>query len=106
MALVWAALAVAIVLPTIGAVILFRRGLAVWRDLRRTGSALFEALDRLGRGLERTSAAAEQLDTVTARAEPSVTRLELSLARLAVLRAALDDVRDAAGRVTSVYPRK
>jgi hypothetical protein len=106
MPLVWASLAVAILLPTIGAVVLFRRALALWRDLRRSGKALLDGLDVIGARLERMSAAAEGLGAVTGRAEPSVERLQVSLARLAVLRSAVGDVRDSVGRVTAVYPRK
>jgi hypothetical protein len=106
MALVWASLAVAIVLPTIGAVVVFRRGLALWRDLKRGGKALFDGLDALGRRLERTSAAAETLGEVTERAEPSVARLQVSLARFAVLRSAARDVQNSVARVTAIYPRK
>jgi hypothetical protein len=113
MPFVWASLALAIVLPTIGAVVVFRRGLALWRDLKRGGKGLFEGLDAVGRGLdavgrrlERMSAASEGLGDVIGRAEPSVARLQVSLARLAVLRSALRDVQDSVGRVTAVYPRK
>jgi hypothetical protein len=106
MAHVWLALALFILLPTIGAVVLFRRGLALWRDLRRGGKALFDGLDALGRRLERTSAAAETLGEVTRRSEPSVARLQVSLARFAVLRSAVRDVQDSVGRVTAIYPRK
>ena len=106
MALFWASLAVALVLPAIGIVLVVRRGLALWRDLKRGGKALSDGLDSLAQRVERTSAAAEGLGAVTGRAEPSAARLHVSLARLAVLRAALDDVRDSVGRVTAVYPRK
>ena len=106
MTLFWAALAVALVLPAIGIVLVVRRGLALWRDVKRGGKALFDGVDALAQRVERTSAAAEGLGAVTERAEPSVSRLQFSLARLAVLRAALDDVRDSVGRVTAVYPRK
>ena len=106
MGLFWPSLALAILLPTIGAVIVFRRGLALWRDLKRAGGALFAALDGVGRRLEQTSAAAEGLGAVTARPEPAIARLQVSLARLTVLRAALRDVQESVGRVTAVYPRK
>ena len=106
MTLFWLSLAVAVVLPAIGMVVLFRRGLALWRDLRRVGGAFVAALDDVGRKLEGMSAAAEGLGDVTARAEPPVDRLRVSLARLAVLRSAIRDVQDSVGRVTAVYPRK
>ena len=106
MALFWASLAAALVLPAIGIFVVVRRGLALWRDLKRGGKALLDGLDALGARVEKTSAAAERLGAATERADPSVARLRISLARLAVLRAALDDVRDSVGRVTAVYPRK
>jgi hypothetical protein len=106
MALFWASLALAILLPAIGAVVVFRRGLALWRDLKRAGKSLFGGLDVVGRRLEQMSAAAEGLGTVTARPGPSVAQLQVSLARLAVLRSALHDVQSSVGRVTAVYPRK
>jgi hypothetical protein len=106
MALFWASLGFAIVLPTIGVVIVFRRGLALWRDLKRAGRAFGAALDDVGRKLERMSTSAEGIGDVTARAEPGVERLRLSLARLAVLRTALRDVQGSLGRLTAVYPRK
>jgi hypothetical protein len=106
MSLFWASLALAILLPTIGAVVLFRRVLALWRDLARSGKALADGLDGIATRLERMSVAGEGLGTVPDRAEPSLARLQVSLARLAVLRSAVRDVQDAVGRVTAVYPRK
>jgi hypothetical protein len=105
-ALFWLSLAVAVVFPAIGIVLVVRRGLALWRDLKRGGKALVEGLDAVGARVERTSTAAEGLASVTARAEPSLARLRVSLAVLAVLRSAVRDVQDAAGRVTAIYPRK
>ena len=104
--LLWLSLAVAIVLPVCGTVVVVRRAIALWRDLKRAGRALAEALDGVGARLERTSAAAEGLAAVSARPEPGLERLRISLARFAVLRAAAPDVRDSAGRAAAVYPRK
>ena len=106
MALFWLSLAAAVVLPVLGAVVVVRRTVTLWRDLKRAGRLIVEGLDGIGARVERTSAAAEGLGGVTARAEPSLERLRVSLARLAVLRSAAQDVRDATGRVTAVYPRK
>ena len=106
LALFWLSLAVAVVLPAVGIFIAFRRGLTLWRDLKRVGRGSAAALDDVGRKLERMSTGAEALGEVTARAEPPVERLRVSLARLAVLRSALADVQDSVGRVTAVYPRK
>ena len=85
---------------------MFRRGLALWRDLRRAAGDFADAVDGVGRSLERTSAAVAAVEDVSLRAGPSVGRLDVSLARLSVLRAAIADVRAAADRVTGVYPRK
>ncbi len=106
MALVWVSLAVAVVLPAVGVVVVVRRTIALWRDLKRAARGLAEGLDGVGTRLERASAAAEGLDAVTARAEPSLERLRVSLARFAVLRSAAQDVQDSVGRVAAVYPRK
>jgi hypothetical protein len=106
MALVWASLALSIVLVTIGAVVVFRRGLALWRDLKRAGNGLADGIDRLSDSLERMSARAGTMDEATQRLDPSLARLRSSTAELAVLRAAVQDVQDAVGRVTAVYPRK
>jgi hypothetical protein len=106
LALFWLSLAVAVVLPAVGIVVLVRRGLALWRDLKRAARAFGAGLDDIGRKVERMSTGAEALGDVAARAEPPADRLRVSLARLAVLRSALRDVQDSVGRVTAVYPRK
>ena len=106
LALFWLSLAVAVVLPAVGIVVLVRRGLALWRDLKRAARAFGAGLDDVGGKLERMSTRAEALGHVTARAEPPADRLRVSLAHLAVLRSALADVQASVGRVTAVYPRK
>ena len=102
----WVALALFIVLPAIGAVVAFRRGLALWRDLKRATKGLTAGLDGVSRRAEVTAARAGGVGETTSRVEPSVARLQLSLARLSVLRGAVQDVQNAVGRVTAVYPRK
>jgi len=106
MALVWASLALAIVLPTIGVVVVFRRAVDLWRDAKRGLKALGDGVEKLSRRLEATSAAADALGASPSRVAPAVARLEVSLAELGVLRSALRDVRESATRVTAVYPRK
>jgi hypothetical protein len=106
MALVWASLALAIVLTTIGIVILFRHAVRLWRDLRKSGKALADGLDDLGRRVDEMSVRAERLEAAMARPGPGLARLRITLARFAVLRAAMADVQDAVGRVSAVYPRK
>jgi hypothetical protein len=105
MALVWASLALAILLATIGAVVVFRSGLALWRDLNRGGNALANGLEELGERLERTSARLERLDQSTVRLDPSLARLQITVARLVVLRAAAQDVQDSVNRVVGFAPR-
>jgi hypothetical protein len=106
MALVWASLALAIVLVTTGAVVVFRSALGLWRDFKRRSKALADGIDGLSDSLERMSARADRLDDATGKLEPSLTRLRADLSELAVLRAAVRDVQDAVGRVTAVYPSK
>jgi hypothetical protein len=104
--LVWFALGVSVVLTTVGAVVFFRRGLELWRDLKRVRLAVTLKLEGLAYRAEELST---RMAAVPARApavEEEVGRLRRSLAELGVLTAALRDVRDAFGRVTAVYPRK
>ena len=106
MAHFWLALAVFVLLPAIGAVILFLRARELFRDVKRGGRTLAQSLDDVSERLERMSERAESIGTTAQPMEPSVARLRTSLTELAVLRSALQDVQDAAGRVTAVYPRK
>ena len=106
MPLFWASLALAILLSTYGAVVVFRHGRALWRDFTRTAETLAAMLDEVSRKAEVAAARAEALDAVGTRIEPETERLRTSLAKLAVLRAAVGDVQYAVGRVTAVYPRK
>jgi hypothetical protein len=79
--------------------------LQAWRSLKRLRRRLGKELDGLARLTEETSESAARATDQTKLAE-STDRLRVSLARFAVLRSALDEAADAAGRVTSVYPRK
>jgi hypothetical protein len=104
--LVWLALAIAVV-SFVGSVVYGTlKGLEVFRAVKRLGGAVGGELDRI-------AATSEQIERHLALASESGTRLDASLsrlrtshARLNVLRSALADVQDAAGRITSVYPRK
>jgi hypothetical protein len=106
MALVWASLALCIVLSTLGLVIAFRHGLVLFRDVKRSGPAFASGLDHVARSAEQTATRAAVAGAAVERVEPSLARLRVSLARLAVLRAAVDDVQAVVGRATALYPRK
>ena len=57
-------------------------------------------------GLERFAERAGSTPAHAPQLERSRAKLRLSLARLAVLRAAVDEATDMAGRFTALYPRK
>jgi hypothetical protein len=106
MAVIWLALAVAVVATIASAVFATQRGLEAFRGFKRIGGSVsagtvqIEAsAAQIEEHLRRAAESGEQLDA-------EVTQLRNSLAQLNVLTAAIDDVRDAVGRVTSVYPRK
>ena len=104
--LVWIALFVVLLSLTAGSVLLFLRVRRLWRTFKSFGSALDGVVRELNRSLETLSANAETFGSETPRLQASLERLRRSLARAAVLRAALEDARDAFGRLTAVYPRK
>jgi hypothetical protein len=104
--ILWVALAVAVVASAAGLFTAGRAGLQAWRDLRRAGGALSTALGDLALRLERFSDGVAATTGHAPELEASTARLQASLARLAVLRAAVDEARDAARRVTVFYPRK
>jgi hypothetical protein len=81
------------------------RALQAWRSLKRLRRRLGKELDRLARLTEETGESAARASDQAELAE-STGRLRVTLARFAVLRSALDEATDAAGRFTSVYPRK
>jgi hypothetical protein len=102
----WIALAVAVVASAVGLFSAGRAGLQAWRDLRRAGGALSTALADLATRLERFSDGVAATSDHAPELQASTAGLQASLARLAVLRAAVDEARDAARRVTVFYPRK
>ncbi len=102
----WIALFVLLLSLTAGSVYLFLRALKLWRTLKIFGSALDGVVRELTGSLERLSGSAEAFGSGTPKLQASLERLRHSLARGAVLRAAVDDVRDAFGRLAAVYPRK
>src|SRR5437763_8260673 len=101
----WIALGIAVVASAVGLFSAGRAGLQAWRDLRRAGGALSAALADLATRLERFSDGVAATSGHSPELQASTAGLQASLARLAVLRAAVDEARDAARRVTVFYPR-
>jgi uncharacterized protein YukE len=100
------ALSVVIFASTAGAVYVFLRARVLWRTLKSLGSAVDVTVDRLNDSMERLAANAEAFGSETPKLNAALARLRRSLAKAAVLRASLQDVQDAFGRLTAVYPRK
>lgn len=104
--MVWLALILALLLVVASVLYVTLRGLEVFRAFKSVSRRLGSELDRFaaaGEEAERhLSLAGEGGERLTA----SLDRLSRSRARLNVLRTALDDAQAAAGRITSVYPRK
>jgi len=103
---VWIALAFFLLCLTGGAVLVFLRVRALFKDLRAFSPALQGAVSPLDASLDRLDAGMQSSRSAKPRLDTSVDRLRRSLAQVAVLRAAVDDVREAFGRLTAVYPRK
>jgi hypothetical protein len=102
----WIALGVAVVVSGTAFVSAVRVGLQAWRAFRGASRALSGALADLAVRLERFADRAGATPAHAPELEVSRDRLQASLARLGVLRAAVDEATDAAGRVTVFYPRK
>jgi hypothetical protein len=103
---VWIALGLAIVAGAAGIWLAVRSGLELWRELRRFRLAVVLKLEGLADRTETLVARSARAATAPDRLEPSVARLRTSLAELSVLTSAVQDVRDAAGRLIAIYPRK
>jgi len=104
--MVWLALIAALLLVVGSSVYLTLKGLEAFRAFKSLGGAVRAEVDRVlsaSAEIERHLALASESGT---RLDRSLTRLSASRARLNVLTSALDDARAAAGRITSVYPRK
>ena len=104
--IVWISLGVVLVSLMGGALYVFLQVRSLWRAFKRFRSAADGLMRELTGSLERLSTNAEALGSETPRLGAALERLRHSLARAAVLRAAVDDVRDSFGRLTAVYPRK
>jgi outer membrane protein TolC len=106
MALVWLALAVAVLATAASLIYLTLQALDAFRAFKRVGRTAGEELERI----EKASAEIERhLELAAAggtRLEASLARLQESRARLTVLTSALADTRAALNRVIGVYPRK
>lgn len=103
---VWAGLAVLVAAFLGGAVFAFARGRTAYRTVKTAGSDVSDGLQRISRDADVIVTKLERLAGDSARLEAAVARLSVSRARLKVLTSAIDDVRDAVGRVTAIYPRK
>ncbi len=81
------------------------RALQGWRTWKRARRHLAKSLAALAASADRTGEIVERISDQR-ELEGSLARLQLAVRQLNVLRAAVDEVSDSAGRVTAVYPRK
>ena len=102
----WIAVGIGVLAPAFALVSIVRSGLRAWRDFRGSSGALSAALSDLTVRLERFAGRTGARSAEVAELAEGQARLQSSLAQLAVLRAAVDEARDAARRVTVFYPRK
>ena len=100
---VWVSLALLLLALTAGPLFVFLRVRAFWRDLKTFGSALERTVSALAASTGRLAAGSETVAAALPRLEAHASRLQLSLARLAVLRTAVQDVREG---VRAFVPRK
>jgi hypothetical protein len=81
------------------------QALLAWRALKRLRRHAFREIDRVVELADAAGTKAEHA-TDSRRLQSHLARLRVTLARFAVLRQAVDEVTDAVGRVTAVYPHK
>jgi len=81
------------------------RALRGWRTLKRARRHLAKSLAALAESADRTGDIVERISDQR-ELEGSLARLRVATRQLNVLRAAVDEVTDSVGRITSVYPRK
>jgi hypothetical protein len=103
--LVLAALGVALVAIGASATFAVLRGLDAFRALKRLGGAVAESTARIEASTARIEGHLALAAESGSRLEASLARLGRSRAQLNVLRSALDDARDAVGRVSAILPR-
>ena len=102
---IWAALIGGGVAVFAALALLAMRVLEAWRAFQGARRGVFRQLGELeARGEETAEKAAAAGDTPEL--QRSLARLRVSLARLTVLREALGEAQDVAGRVAAVVPRK
>jgi hypothetical protein len=99
----WAGLAVFLAVPLVGTVLLARKGLRTWRQLRRLQSQANVLVARLAEASavaeRRSNAATEGAD----RLQRHVEHMNVSVARLNLLVAELNAVLSSAKRLRSTY---
>ena len=105
-AVIWASLAVAVVVAGAALARFAILALRGWRDLKRSRRALFAELDRVAEAADAVGVRAQALGTGSDRLTRSLARLRESRRRLAVLHSAVDEAKDAVAVVTWVIPRK
>ena len=99
---VWIGLAVAVAVVGFGAYRAVRELVGALRALRALQSGTLGALESLARSADQLGGHPD----ATGKLGPALAGFNRSRAQLSVLLAAVDEVRDSVGRVTSVYPRK
>ena len=104
--LFWLALLASLAAVITSLVFTTRRGLQLFRDLRRVSGATAAALDEVARSSEQIDRHLALAAASQSRLDASLARLRRSQARLNVQRAAIDDVRDLLERVAAFRPRK
>jgi hypothetical protein len=102
----WAALAVSVVVGIAALARFVVVSLRAWRELNRSRRALFAELDGLAARAEALGEKAAGLGDATERLQHALERLAVSRRKLAVLQSAADEATDAFAAVTAVYPRK
>lgn len=91
--MVLAAFLLGLVAVVAATVLVVLRGLALWRQLKRTGGALSAEAARFEVRSARTERLLQEADTSNANLQAALARLEVSRARLQVLLDALDRAR-------------
>ena len=104
--LFWLSLLASVIAVIASLVFTTRRGIQLFRDLRRFSGSTAAALDEVARSSEQIERHLALADASRSRLDASLARLRVSQARLNVQRAAIDDVRDSLERLTSFRPRK
>ena len=103
---VWIALGIFVLAVAGSGLSAGRAAFAAVRDLRAFRGSVSTELGDLTSRLERLAERAARTPRDQGDLDAALARLEVSLGRLRVLRAALDEVTDAAGGVRALYPRK